>query len=152
MVYGSYGMVRVFAFDVVVVVCVCVRACVYVYARAQMCMWWVLMDTGGNPPQSLMTNPFTPPHTLHPSPSSCSSAVHDQAQWFAAIITGQSHQALFHNPRRQPQALGHTAQQGCLEHRRVAKDVLLQHPQCTRETKMLRTVHSLVGGAIGLKG
>ena len=66
-VYGPYGMVRVCAFDVVVVVCVYVRACVYVYARAQMCMWWVLMDTGGNPPQSLMTNPFTPPHILPPS-------------------------------------------------------------------------------------
>ena len=127
---------------------VCV--CVYVYARAHMCMWWVLMDTGGgNPPHSGMTNP--PPHLSSP----CSSVVHDQAQWFVAIITGQPHQALLDNPRRQPQALGHTAQQGCLASRRVAKDVLLQHYQCTG----VRVKHdnycthscSLVGGAIALK-
>ena len=55
------------AVDVVVVVCVCV--CVYVYARAHTCMWWVLMDTGGNPPQSVMHDP---PPTSVPLFFSCS--------------------------------------------------------------------------------
>ena len=139
-VYGPYRMARVQSAQSMWWWWWGVCVCVYVYARAHMCMWWVLMDTGGgNPPHSGMTNP--PPHLSSP----CSSAVHDQAQWFVAIITGQPHQALLDNPRRQPQALGHTAQQGCLASRRVAKDVLLQHHQCTGvRVKHDITVHTAV--------